>query len=283
MRPSEQLDVYLKLKNDPERASNVYTTIGRSWLDLKNYERAGQAFTRSTELTDHPKSWVWSMLGFTQSRRKDRKAAIFSYQQALIIDPENDEAHYNLGCDFRFENDFVRAEAHLREAVRIDDRYSIAFTELGFVLIRSDDAVRLNEGIQCLRKSMAIDPDYYWTRLYLGIGLWRCGRLKAAEKQYREAIRICPSKDVGYWCYGNFLSCERHDSRKAEEHLSKAVKLSPRSSEAHYNLGIHFRRTEQFTKARKHLTRAKQLGKSAAEKLLIQLAEDERNYVKRET
>ena len=60
-------------------------------------------------------------------------------RKALEVDPDYDEAHYNLGYNYKKEGKFALAEKHLRRAIEIDPKYAQAYAELGALLLRGEE------------------------------------------------------------------------------------------------------------------------------------------------
>ncbi len=237
----------------------AYMIIGRSHLDLGQYVKAEQAFQQSLAFKPEPETWFF--LGFTLIRLGRNDEAIDCYHQALKLDPDYDEAHYNLGCEYKLQNQLTQAEIHLRKAIEIDPKYSIAYAELGIVLSKKGE---LKEAAKLLRKSIRLEPNYGWARVYLANTLWHQRKLKAADEQYRKVIEIWPEFSLSYWCYGGFLADEQRDIALAESHLRKAVELDPQDEESNYWLGKCLLRWNRHNEAKKYLDIATRLGHQKA-------------------
>jgi len=143
------------------------------------------------------------------------------------------------------------------------------------------------------RRAVAINPDSYRARLFLGKSLYRTpAQQREAVEQYREALRIIPgSADAHYKLahalatVGEFSQATTHmrsyleivpDSAVAHIDLGifysqqgeideeigayrAALKLDAASMDAHYGLGNALARQGQFAEAKSHLLRAAEL------------------------
>ncbi len=237
----------------------AYLIMGRSYLELWRYSKAEQAFRQSLAMKPKPESWVFLGVTLTQLDRDDE--AMDSYQRALQLDPDYEEAHYNLGCCYKLQNQPAQAESHFRKAIAIDPKYSRAYAELGIVLARKGET---KEGAQLLRKSIRLNPSYGWSRVYLANTLWHQRKLTAADEQYRKVIEIWPEFSLSYWCYGGFLADEQRDLLLAETYLRKAVALEPHDEQSNYWLGKYLLRWNKHNEAKLYLKKAARLGHQKA-------------------
>jgi len=67
------------------------------------------------------------------------------FRKALKVDPDYEEAHYNLGYIYRWNGRKKLAEKHFRRAIAIDRKYALAYAQLGQVLAGS--ALKIEPGI----------------------------------------------------------------------------------------------------------------------------------------
>ena len=193
-------------------------------------------------------------------------------RRAIKLDPEYEEAHYNLGCGYRLRRQYSRAERHLRRAIEIDLAYSLAYAELGWSLLCHRKGVvhteEVAESIRLLKKSIKLDPDYGWSRLYLANALWGRRRIKSADEQYSRDIELWPEDSISYWCYGGFLAYEGNNDSLAEEYLRRAVELDAKDQQANYHLGKHLLGWDRKEEAIKFLRKAANQGHEGARKTL---------------
>jgi len=98
-----------------------------------------------------------------------------------------------------------------------------------------------------------------WPRIPLayfviGSSYARLGRLRLAERFYRQALAIEEDSNL-LTIHGHVLS-ELRQNDEAEECLRKAVGLDPENEEAHYHLGRVYKQKGKFDTAEEHLRRA---------------------------
>jgi tetratricopeptide (TPR) repeat protein len=169
-------------RNDSERFA-----IARDWL-LKALDLDRNARTLS-------------LLGSTYSALGETENARHAYEEAARVDPNYEEAFYNL-AQFHASNDLQKAVELLERAIQIDPDYGLAHQSLGRFYHRLRDFIRADYHY---RRSLEIEPADYWSNLYLANFLGVQGKYDEAEEMYRRAMTLHPELDSSYTFYANFL------------------------------------------------------------------------------
>jgi tetratricopeptide (TPR) repeat protein len=76
-----------------------------------------------------------------------------TYRQLVELDPEDPMSHWTLGKALHEAGDAAGAEHHLREALRLDPRYSAAYLALGRVLV---DREKLADAREVFQRGIAV-------------------------------------------------------------------------------------------------------------------------------
>jgi tetratricopeptide (TPR) repeat protein len=249
------------------RSAQAYCLIARSYAELGRWKMAERFYRQSLARKQEP--WTWLLLGSALDRLERHDEAEECLRKALKVDPDYDEAHYNLGYSYRRQGKFALAEKHLRRAIEIDPKYALAYAELGALLAGQKN--RIKEAVSCLRNALDHNPNDGWSMAYLANALWTLRKLNAAEEQHRRLIELWPNHSLPYWSYGDFLACERNDSSTAEWYLRKAVEIEPKGEITNYYLGKHLLYWDREEEAKRFLTKAARFGHSKARELLQQL------------
>jgi tetratricopeptide (TPR) repeat protein len=252
------------------RSAPTLGILGDCYRKLGKLAFAERAYRKAINI--EPQPWTWVLLSYILMRTGREEESIACLQSALKLNPDYEEAHYNLGVEFRIRKQYKRAEKHLRRAIEIDPGYAIAYAELGWLLLRDQNGVRqpskVAESVKLLKKSIKIYPHNGWARIYLANAYWGLRKYKAADEQYRTVIELWPQDSIPYWCYGSFLAYEGKDKILAEKYLRHAVQLDPKDAEANYNLGKHLYYWNNNHEAIKYLKKAVKLGEEKALKVL---------------
>ncbi len=246
------------------RLALTYLSIGRIHQEAGRMKLAERNYRRSLDAGPRVFTCVFLAVLLAELGR-DQEAKKY-YERALALEPDYEEAHYNLGVWYRRHDKYALAEQHFRKAIAIDPKYVLALRELGTLLWRLGES-RWEESAKLLRKAVRLAPDDPWNRLFLADILWCLDRNKAAEAQYREALGLDPSSGVAHSHYGQLLAEEGRD-RQAEQRFRKALQLDPKDRSARYHYGRLLLDLSRTGEARKMLTRAARLGHGKAKRLL---------------
>jgi len=253
-------------KRQPQSAG-AYGVIAQSYGELGRWKMAERFYRQSLAIKQQP--WTWLLLGEALDRQGRRDEAEECLRKTLKVDPDYEEAHYNLGYNYRKQRKFALAEKHLRRAIEIDPKYALAFAELGALLAGQKN--RTKEAVRYLRKAVELNPDDGWSMAYLANALSKLRKLKAAEEQYRRLLELWPNNSLSYWTYGDFLAYETKGSSTALWYLRKATEIEPKNQWANYHFGKHLLYCDQKDEAKRFLTKAARSGHSKARELLQEL------------
>jgi serine/threonine-protein kinase len=117
---------------------------------------------------------------FAQSKKE--------FERAIELNPNYATAHHQFGnMNLAMVGEFDRAIAEGMRAVELDPLSLIINADLGqnFLLAR-----RYDEAIDQLRKTLAMDPRFYYARWSLGEALQLNGQLREAMAEYEKAAEI---------------------------------------------------------------------------------------------
>lgn len=159
------------------------------------------------------------------------EAAKAGFEKVLVISPGNAPALINLALIEQRQRRYAEAEKFLRQILKLDTENAAAWLLMGIGAYEQD---RLDAALAHLAQAVLYAPKDARARRYLGVTLGRRGWYSAGE-----------------------------------EELRRAVELDPRSADAHYNLAaVYMERVPPAVElARRHYTRALELGAAPDEKL----------------
>jgi len=257
----------------------LHLLMGQCHDDLDQLAEAERAFRRSLAIDRRPETL--SFLAYAL-RRQDRDAeSLVCLREVLELEPEYEEAHYNIGCHFKRAGDPDAALDCFQRAIDIDPDYAAAHAELGFGLMRRNDrrqdanAADVRErALRHLQQSVELDPKYHWSRLYLGNLLWQLKRVRQARVHYEAAARLRPDDGFVVASCADFLSVQSGGSERVDSRFRRAIELDPEEASVRYYYGQHLLRTKRYSEARRELLLADRLGHPRAHHLLASLGED---------
>jgi Tfp pilus assembly protein PilF len=153
------------------------------------------------------------LFGAVCARLRDGTAAREAFEEAIKIDPNDDEAMYNLAVIEGKANP-QKARELLERAIQIDPEYALAHHMLGRVFIRLKD---LDRAEFHYRKCLEFKPDEYWNLLYLAGFLEVRKQNTEAEELYLRAIELSPEMSGAYEFYARFLEKNGRVAEAAEQ------------------------------------------------------------------
>jgi tetratricopeptide (TPR) repeat protein len=205
---------------------------------LLNFYQTGQhevAEKLALEMTQkYPQySFGWKVLGAIFNASGKLHDAAIAKQKAVALEPNDIEAHFNLGNTLKDLGRLADAEASYSQAITLKPDYAEAHYNLGNTL---KDLNRIDDAEASYRQAIALKPDYAEAYSNLGNTLNELGRLLDAEASYRQAIALKPDFTEAHYNLGNTLKdLNRIDD--AEASYRQSIALKPDYAEAHYNLG----------------------------------------------
>jgi tetratricopeptide (TPR) repeat protein len=192
------------LNLDPA-SSLIMTNIGDLWAtrtdkdDSESLRTAEQWFLKS--LKHDRNACVLTLLGSTYLALDDSEAARIAFEEAVRIDPNYEEAIYNLAV-LGEETNLDASIELLERAIQIDPNYAIAHQALGRLHQKVKDLVRAEYHFE---RSLEIDPSNYWSNLYMANLLGVLGRNSEAEEAYRFTTNLHPEIPSGIEFFARFL------------------------------------------------------------------------------
>ena len=153
---------------------------------------------------------------------KFREARI-QYSNAVQIDPNFAQAHYNLGLALKSNGERDNAAWEFREAIRCQPGFAQAFHHLGDILVEQGS---LGEAEECYRQAMRLEPERAETHNNLGCALQSQDRLDEALACFQQAINLNPNYAHAYLNLGNASFFQGTSEQKAHW-FRQAVRLNP--------------------------------------------------------
>ncbi len=84
---------------------------------------------------------------------------------------------------------------------------------------------KLEDGVRELRLAVALNPDSDSAHHFLGTALFQQRQLQAAEKEFREALRLNATPDNHYALAACLMTMDRYEEALSE--LETAARLDP--------------------------------------------------------
>ncbi|HYL64900.1 MAG TPA: tetratricopeptide repeat protein [Candidatus Methylomirabilis sp.] len=178
--------------------------------------------------------WLQILPSDTSGSTADPRIAI---QEALAQhhiqnNPEDFEAHYNLGAILQMKGDVPGAIGQFTEAVGIHPDDPTANNALGAVLLAGG---HVDDAVPHLKTALQARPDYFDAHYNLGNALATNGDFPGALEQFRAAVKINPQDANAEANLGSALA-ETGNLRDARTHFQRALQIDPKNELARENL-----------------------------------------------
>ncbi len=184
----------------------------------------------------------WKALGVVFQRVGMNNEALPFMQKAVMLAPDDVEAHSNLGVIHQVLGRLQEAEASYRQAIQVRPDYVVAHGNLGILL---EDSGRLNEACFSYQNVLQIMPDAVDAHCNLGNVLKKLGRFDEAVASFRLALQISPDLAELHFNLANTLIKLGKDS-EAEISYRNAIRIKPDYAAAYYNLGCHLMKSSPW-------------------------------------
>jgi len=150
----------------------------------------------------------------------------------LQKNPNDFEAHYNVGALLQMRGELAESAAHFAEAVRIRPEDATANNAFGAALLGGG---RTTESIPYLMAALRARPDYFDAHYNLGNALASQGDFNGALVHFRAAVRLNPQDANAEANLGSALA-ETGNVKEARWHYERALALNPNHELARENL-----------------------------------------------
>ncbi len=152
--------------------------------------------------------------------------------------PETAEAKFAAGVALKKERKWADARAAFRAAVEKDPKMVAGWYELGVAEHEAHGRVPCEASYDPFARCAELDPTHVRARVHLARVLRERKDYDGAERVYRECLRIDPRHSMAHNNLGWLLHDARGDLDGAERMYREAIRLNPRNVNAHWNLSL---------------------------------------------
>ena len=181
--------------------------------------------------------------GLQALARKDDRAALAAFQQAVQLDASHAEAHYQLGVLYGKQSQWKPAIQALQTAINLTPDFADAHVRLGEAhLIGMANA---EEAVEPLQRALQLQPGRFKARRLLGTAYLRLNQIDEAIHHLKQA----PQDSEARYLLG-LAYFQAEDFKQAILYFEAVIKRQNRHAKAHFNLGNCYLRTGKITQGR---------------------------------
>ena len=181
--------------------------------------------------------------GLQALTRKDDRAALAAFQQAVQLDVSHAEAYYQLGVLYGKQSQWKPAIQVLQIAIHLTPDFADAHVRLGEAhLIGMANA---KDAVEPLQRALQLQPDLFKARRFLGTAYLRLNRVDEAIHHFKQASQDTEARYLLGLAY-----FQAEDFRQAIPYFEAVIKRQNRHAKAHFNLGNCYLRTGKITEGR---------------------------------
>lgn len=178
----------------------------------------------------------WFYLGVAYGDSDKYREAAEANEQAILINPNVAEVHYNLGINYLHLGRFDEAVESFNQVLRIWPESADAYDGLGSAYMNLKS---YQKAVESFKQAIHINPDDGFACLRLGLTYGHLRRPQEAVEAFKQAIRINPDNAEAYVDSGfNYFVLKR--TQEAVEAFKQAIRINFDDAGAHYGLGLTY-------------------------------------------
>ncbi len=242
---------YDLMAQDPDDL-RPYAGLAGVYRERKQHSAAAYWFRRGGKIGG--KAFSWMLAGAHERMAGHDEAAREALDKALELEPDNDEALYELALTYvERESDYKRAIPLVEAAIASEPSDADYRAALGvFSSMAGDHDV----AIEALNQSLRMEPTAPWTWVHLGDAFFMSDKASEAEDGYQHALGLRPGFAAALTGLAR-LKLKQGDRTEAVSLLRQALESDQNYFEANFEYGQLLAEDENTCQeAREHLGRA---------------------------
>ena len=262
----QTLRTALNLSTLSESPSEQKVVIGRGLGLVNEWEFAHVIFEDAVKIDDeNAEAWAW--LG-EADQQIDGNEALMSLDRALSLDSNSSVVRGLRGLYFQRVGNHREALDEFQAAARLEPENPVWFVSIGEEFTKFGDLILALEAYR-YTTTLAPDDTEYWRLLASFCAQNNANVHDVGIPAAQTAVKLSPHDPLALDVLGWLLII---DGRyyEAEKILTEALTLDSQSASVQFHLGLLYLEREDRASAFDHLVKARDLGSTEAESLLIQ-------------
>ena len=218
-------------------------------FDAGNFTLAAQSVRSAAPA---PRCDTLFYLGLARYRLNQVDKALIAFQSAVECDPKLVPAHLALAEAYGVRGNEAQTLASLERVLALDPKNAAALRHASTLYLRNEVN---DKAVPLLERLVQADKTDVTARVDLAVAYAATGNREAAEREYREVLRLKPDSASALTGLGN-LSLKAGEEEAGIALLSKAVSVEPNASEPRFLLGSAYNRLGRYEEAVRELEAA---------------------------
>ena len=215
------------------KAIGLFTAQGVSNAALQRYDAAIESYEQAIRINPNFADAHYN-LGNAMKEIGNLRQAIESYRASLEINPNDTEVLLNCGNALKSYGDFDQAIEIYSQALQLDPNSTAAQANMDKAVEEKTD---IDKQVSTYARMSNLEIGSAEMVNFTATLLKARGYPDAAVDSYKQAIKLKPDYAEAYLNMGNILK-DKGELDAALESYKKATKVKPDYAEAHYNMGI---------------------------------------------
>jgi anaphase-promoting complex subunit 3 len=228
---------------EPHRMAGLEVLSTALWQTKREVELSHLA-QRVTDF-DRLSAEVWCVVGNCFSLQKEHETALTFFRRSIQLDPSFTYSHTLSGHEYFASEDFDRAVACYRDAIRADERHYNAWYGLGAVYYRQE---KFDLAEYHFRRACSINPQSSVLICHLGMAQNANGKPYEALDTLQTAFRLDPHNPQAHYQRALvYQSLDRNEEALVE--LERVRDAAPREAQIHFSMGRLYKRMGRTERA----------------------------------
>ncbi|KAJ3043774.1 TOM (translocase of outer membrane) complex component [Rhizophlyctis rosea] len=204
----------------------------RNWAEA--YQFSVQSIENGNFSTQNLKALAYNLRGTFNFLKGDIEEAMADLEKALDADPKNVNSIIKKASIYMERGSVTEAAGEFERAEQVDANDPDLYYHRGQVRFLTQD----NEGaIADYKKSLAIDDNFVYAYIQLGVGQYKLGDVGTAMATFKKATKKFKDSGEVYNYHGEILlDTQRYSD--ALDNFNKAIELMPKSPLPYINKAI---------------------------------------------
>lgn len=285
---AEEIFEGVEKRMDGQTSPALALRLGRSFLSVGNLEHSEKAFEQALSLDSGCTPCNQALAQIAEKQGNTEKAlahllkakqqkpddpeilfdfgkvclqrnllddALPALQKVVSLKPERDSYVYVLGSANVAKGNLPEAASLFSGLLRKHPQDAVLSYAVGAVYFLQN---KYPEAESSLKHSLQQQPGQVAASYYLGLTYSATGQEELAVSVFRDLLARYPDHAPSYVQLGSIL-VKQHSYEEAEKNLERAVSLDPGSVQAHYQLGVLFRRLGRNTDSEREFAKSREL------------------------